>query len=115
MATKTITRYRTRTVRAKSRRRAQFTLPLAVVAGFAPMGLNLWGNVKRIMAGDVAGGTQGLVIHTTGYNTDTKSFYWPALAMNYGPILAGFLLHKVAGRVGINRALAQARVPFIRI
>lgn len=96
-------------------RRKSFTLPVAVVAGFAPMGVKLFGAVKRGLSGDVAGMTQEAVVATTGYNTDTKSFYWPAIPMFYGPILAGMVVHKIANRIGVNRALSRAGVPFIRI
>lgn len=91
------------------------TIPLAVVAGFAPLAMGELGAVKRALAGDTAGAAQQAVIYATGYNTDTKSFHWPTFMGSYGPILAGMVLHKLAGRMGVNRALGKAGVPFIRI
>lgn len=103
-------------VRARRRSsRGKFTLPVAVVAGFAPLGLGLFGAAKRAAAGDLAGASQEVVIRTTGYNTDTKSFHWPTFVGSYGPIVAGVIVHKIANRLGVNRALANARVPFLRI
>jgi len=31
------------------------------------------------------------------------------------PLAVGVLVHKVAGRLGINRAIASTGIPFIRI
>lgn len=91
------------------------TIPLAVVAGFAPLAMGELGAVKRALAGDTAGASQQAVIYATGYNMDTKSFSWPTFVGSYGPIVAGMLVHKLASKFGVNRALASAGVPFIRI
>ena len=91
------------------------TIPVAVLAGFVPLGVGVYGAVRRGMAGDTAGMTQELTIRTTGFNTDTKSFHWPAFWGTYGPILAGLVVHKAASRLGVNRALAKAGVPFLRV
>jgi hypothetical protein len=91
------------------------TIPVAVIAGFAPLGIGLLGAVKRGMAGDMAGMSQEMTIRTTGYNTDTKSFHWPTFMQSYGPIVAGLVIHKAASRLGVNRALARAGVPFLRV
>jgi len=99
----------------KRHSKAGMTIPLAVVAGFAPLALGEIGAVRRALAGDTAGAAQQAVIYATGYNTDTKSFHWPTFMGSYGPILAGMVVHKLAGRLGVNRALGKAGVPFIRI
>lgn len=109
---KTVVRY----VRAKrSRGRAKMTLPLAVIAGFAPLAMWEMRGLKRLMAGDQAGGTQEMVIRATGYNTDTRAFHWDVFMESYGPILVGFVVHKLASRLGVNRAMAKAGIPFVRI
>lgn len=115
MATKAIVRYRNRPKAKRASRRPGMTIPLAVVAGFAPLAMGEIGALRRAMAGDTAGAAQQAVIYATGYNTDTKSFHWPTFVGSYGPILAGMLVHKLAGRMGVNRALSKAGVPFIRI
>lgn len=99
----------------KHRRSGGMTIPLAVVAGFAPLAMGELGAVKRALSGDTAGASQQAVIYATGYNMDTKSFHWPTFVGSYGPILAGMLVHKLAGRMGVNRALSKAGVPFLRI
>jgi hypothetical protein len=114
MATKAIGKYRNRP-KAKHHKKAGMTLPLAVLAGFAPLGFGLVSAGKRALAGDTAGASQELVIRTTGYNTDTKSWNGGVFMQTYGPILAGLVIHKLAGKLGVNRALAGAGVPFLRV
>lgn len=107
---------RRRSFRTKrTHRKGGMTIPLAVVAGFAPLALGEIGAAKRALSGDMAGASQQAVIYATGYNLDTKSFHWPTFVGSYGPIVAGMVVHKLAGRLGVNRALASAGVPFIRI
>jgi hypothetical protein len=101
--------------KARKHKRAGMTIPLAVVAGFAPLAMGELGAVKRALSGDTACAAQQAVIYATGYNTDTKAFHWPTFVGSYGPILAGMVVHKLAGRLGVNRAIAKAGVPFIRI
>lgn len=101
-------------VRAKRHYRARggVTVPLAVLAGFVPLGLNVYNGAK---SGGINGAGFELVRGTTGFNWQAGRMEWPALMRGLGPILAGFLVHKVANRLGVNRALASARVPLIRI
>jgi hypothetical protein len=84
---------------------------VAVVAGLAPIGIDFV-NYTR---------TQGLTAafkHTTaimtGFSEDNR---WHPENMKYGlmPLLAGFMAHWVAGKVGLNRAIAKAGIPFVRI
>lgn len=98
--------------RAKHRKAAGMTIPVAVLAGFAPLGVaamdgykyNGWtGVAKRVSLG------------LTGYNTEDKKWYPGEMVKVTAPIIAGILVHKFAGKLGINRALGQAGVPFIRI
>ena len=97
----------------KHRKRAQTTLPLAVVAGFFPP--------ARIILAESQGGRgiQGGAVAASriflGYDSNTAQWDFRQLQYGFGPILMGFAIHKVAQMVGINRALASARIPFIRI
>ena len=112
MATRTVTRYRTRTVRAKRRSKAGFTLPLAVVGGFAPLAVHA---LDDYQVGGLPHLGKGLAVRTTGYMIDTGKFEWSYLGQGLFPILAGLLVHKVAGKLGVNRTLARAGIPFVRI
>lgn len=119
MATTQVVKYRNRPVARRRRsRRGGFTLPLAVVAGFAPLAMDMW-NVGY-QRKDQPGGRIGGMLHMAAldlaaYNTDTKSFDSNHLGTGWGAITLGFLAHKVANLLGVNRALARAKVPFIRI
>jgi hypothetical protein len=42
-------------------------------------------------------------------------FDFNLLKINMTPIVAGMLVHKVASKIGINRTLAAAKVPFLRV
>jgi hypothetical protein len=106
---------RTRTVyikRAKHRSKAGFTLPIAVLAGFAPLGFNA---IKDYRDGGLQVLGKGLVLRTTGMNTDTGKWMPEYLMQGLGPIVAGVFVHKLASKLGINRALAGAGVPFLRV
>jgi len=117
MATKAIATRRGRTVyvsrgRARSRR-AAMTIPVALAAGFVPM-------IADIVSAYKIGGTEAAAGHvslcTTGY--DPADGKWkPMFAFQhlYGPLLAGVLVHKLAGRLGINRALSRAGIPLLRV
>ena len=80
------------------------TVPVAIIAPVAGLAIaiakdkNAQANLGYIM---------------TGYN-DGK-FDTGRVVMTYGPMLAGLVIHKAAGRFGLNRALANAGVPLIRI
>ncbi len=113
--TKAIARRRNPSRKKNPRRRAGFTLPVAAVAGFAPLTFGLIGAARRALAGDMAGASQEAVIRTTGFNTDTMRFHWPTFVGSYGPILMGMIVHTIASRLGVNRLLGRARVPFLRI
>jgi len=108
--TKTITKYRT--FKAHRRHRNGKTLPLAVLLGFAPLVTSTLTAFKNY-------GPEGAAKHalcvTSGYDPTTGK--WEMLNMKQGalPILAGFATHWLAGKLGVNRALGRAGVPFIRI
>jgi hypothetical protein len=107
----------TRTVYiTKSRRRARpgFTLPLAALAGFTPMVMELPAEIKA--KGLISGVAQTLSTNLVGYNPWHKTWNVGYAASHcWFPVLAGILVHKMAGKLGINRALARAGVPIIRI
>jgi len=96
----------------KHRKKARATLPLAVVAGFVPP-------ARIIYAESQANGIEGGAVAASriflGYDSNQARWDFQQLQYGFGPILVGFAIHKIAAMVGINRALASAKIPFIRI
>ena len=92
------------------RAKKRFTLPLAVVAGFVPLGVGVWR--RRQSSQDMS---DFLVSSMTGYTPSNGQWSFGALKSGLLPVVAGFGVHKVASAIGINRALASAGVPWIRI
>jgi len=96
----------------RSSRRGNFTIPLAVVGGFAPLaGLVING----FRTGGIEYGLKELSTYSTGYIPQENRWSWPHLARGMGPVVAGMLVHKVAGKLGVNRALGAAGVPWLRV
>ena len=99
----------------KMHRKKQFTLPLAVVAGFLPMAFDAYNSR------DSQGGLAKSIPHTIagaliGYDTIGKKFAMANWTQAGGPaIWAGFGVHYAAQKLGLNRMIARAGIPFIRI
>lgn len=91
------------------RRRPGAKIPLAIVAGFVPLGAGIW---ARKASPTTLG--QYVLGSLTGY-VPGQGFSTQYMAEGAMPILAGFATHWIAGRLGINRALGRAGVPLIRI
>jgi len=96
----------------KHRKKPQMTMPLAVVAGFVPPGLTIY---REGLTGGVEGGARAASRIFLGYDSIAGRWDFQQLQYGFGPVLMGFGIHKVAQMVGINRALAAAKIPFIRI
>jgi len=110
---KSIIRYRNRPTK-KHHRRPGFTLPLAVVAGFAsPVGR---AGSQFINVGWQAGVSEisKSMIGIDPYANPIK-FDWTYLRYGLVPIALGVGVHKLAGMFGLNRMIARAGIPFIRI
>lgn len=100
------------------RRNNQMTIPLAIVV---PLAAGIGPSVAAIMRDqspeNVAGTLNHLTMIYTGYNAMAGNFEMGALAKGLLPLIAGGLVHKFVGGapLNINRILAAAKVPFIRI
>lgn len=118
MATKAITRYRTRTVRVRSRRRGKAQLPGAVLAGLA---VGMVPTISQVMSGGLHynEGLKQILFAYTGFNPWSGRFEpFNAMGLQRGlvPLVAGVAIHKLVGqRLGINRMLKNAGVPLIGI
>jgi hypothetical protein len=93
----------------KMHHKKKMTIPLAVVGGFLPTAVGVWN--RRSSGSQVASYLQA---GFTGIGADGK-FAIGNLATGLGPVMAGFAVHKVASMLGVNRAMARANIPLIRI
>lgn len=98
--------------KGKRSRRNGFTIPLAVIGGivptaaFAAEGLSVGGPMEAAKRASM---------RLTGYNPWEKRWYLSEFAAGWLPILAGVVAHKLANKTGINRAIASAGIPLLRI
>ena len=115
MASKTRTIYRT----AKAKRRhgkPPMTISLAMVAGMVPL-------LVDMKAGYTAGGGGMIGIEEAGHNAvvsltgyEYRSGHWKlGDAKGMFGLLVGMGAHKLASRLGVNRAIARAGIPLVRI
>lgn len=94
-----------------------FTLPLAVVAGFAAPVSN---TIRHGMSNGISG-TEGAIGEFSrtmvGFNPYDVPAGFQLWRLRYGllPVLLGLGLHKLAGVLGINRMLARSGIPIIRL
>lgn len=94
-------------------RKNGFTIPLAVAAGFGPLvGMGLQGYREA----GYSGASNKLVYGLSGYDMANRNWSTQGLAQGLLPIMIGLVVHKVVGnRLGVNRMLSRARIPFVRL
>jgi len=99
--------------RTMHRKKAGMTIPIAVIGGMVPLGAGMYGQIRD---GNGIDGVGKLITKDLlGYNQWNGRFEMAGLRRGLFPILAGIAVHKIASATGINRTLAAAGVPFIRI
>ncbi len=95
----------------------KFTLPIAVVVGFSGPAMRVYGHYKSngFMGEEGAIGELSRIM--TGVNVQKNPATFEAWRLRYGllPILLGLGVHKLANYIGINRMIAKAGIPVIRI
>lgn len=95
------------------RRKTKLTIPIAVVAGFVPLTM---GTYISFSTSGMNAGFDTLSRYLTGYSPVTKK--WNLWDMKCGTfaIAGGMLVHwLVGGKLGVNRMLARAGIPLLRI
>lgn len=111
------TRTKTRVIRVKSRvhHKRKVTIPLAIVAGFIPA-IN---DVRTTT--NSAFPVWDAAMHTgaglLGWDTIGKKFVgWTQMRAAGTPgIIMGFAAHWLAQKLGLNRMIARAGIPWVRI
>lgn len=95
-----------------SRRKNGFTLPLAMVAGFIPIITKAW----DLWKGGGIGNLKYLVKRLVPYDMDAKRVSFNNLGEGLYPILGGYLVHwLIGGKLGINRMISRAKIPWLRL
>lgn len=89
-----------------------FTLPLAIVGGLVP-GVTLLAATAQTGNWQNVGLTASKIY--TGYDYTVGKWSFGNTRSGLQPIIFGALIHKAAGMIGINKALAASKIPFIRI
>jgi hypothetical protein len=101
---------------AKSKKKhgkTPFSVSLAVIGGLAVYGSNIYYLGARNEG--LAGATRIAVAGLTGYDTYDKKWHMNHLSMGMVPIALGVVAHRVASMLGVNRMIARAGIPFVRI
>lgn len=88
----------------------KFTLPIAIVAGFMPAVVGVYN--RRSSATEMGNFLQA---GFTGITPGTGKFNFANLRTGAIPLVAGFVAHMIASKVGLNRVIARAGIPVIRI
>jgi len=83
-----------------------------MVAGLMPLGGSA---VRGFKNEGLTGVGKETTYALTGYHIDSQTFNPSFMWNGTYPLLVGWAVHKIAGVLGVNRALGAARIPFIRI
>lgn len=94
-------------------RNGKFTIPLALAAGLLPPAASI---ISKYPEGGWKLASQEAGRILTGWDWVEKRYSFSYLKYGALPIALGTLAHQIIGvRLGLNRALAAARIPLIRI
>jgi len=94
------------------RRKPQMTIPVAVMAGMMPLAASA---VRGWQNETFRGLGKEVLFALTGFDTDQPGWHPEFMKNGTYPLVAGIVVHKLAGRLGINRMLGRARIPLLRI
>jgi len=92
-------------------RHTKKTLPIAVIGGAVG---TLYPAIQQGLSGNFQGALVELV-KTAGVDLNSGSFDFGLLVSRLTPIVGGVLAHKLAGWIGVNRALGRSGIPLIRV
>lgn len=99
--------------KSRGRRNGSLTLPLAVIAGIA---VPVASSISKLPEGGPKLAAQEFTRTMTGYDFVEGKFNIGYLKYGLLPVALGAVVHKfVGGRLGINRALAGAGIPLLRL
>jgi len=85
------------------------SIPVAIAVPMLAVGMSQV--AKPAMAGD----WNTVALNLTGYNSNERKFHFNELTQTYGPLAAGWIVHKVAARTGINNYVRRATMGYLSI
>ena len=106
---------------ATNKKRRAFTIPAALTTG-AVLGVFIkpdptWDSpfeAARNGKWDIA--VKNYATNMIGYRADTGAIFDTKIGMKgLWALIGGFVIHKIASVIGLNRALGRARIPFLRV
>ncbi len=106
---------------ATNRKRRAFTIPAAltsgVLLGFVIKPDPTWDSpFEAARRGDYATAIKNYATNMIGYRADTGAIFDTTIGMKgLWALIGGFMIHKVATMIGLNRALGRARIPYLRV
>lgn len=88
-----------------------FTIPMAIIGGLTPAVHDLWDH-----RGDIGGMLTETGKIFTGWDYYGQKFDLGAMKWGTIPLALGIIIHKVVGeKLGVNRQLAKAGIPLLRV
>jgi len=105
----------------KNSKKRKFTVPGALVAGVA-LGFVIkpapnWDSpYEAAKRGAYDTAIKNYATNMIGYRADTGAIFDTTIGLKgLKALIGGFLIHKVASVIGLNRALGRAGVPYLRV
>jgi len=105
----------------KTNRKRNFTIPAALVSGVA-LGFVIkpdptWDSpYEAVKRGNFDIAVKNYATNMIGYRADTGAIFDTTIGMKgLWALIGGFVIHKLATVLGLNRALGRARIPFLRV
>lgn len=105
----------------KMGKRRNFTIPAALVSGVA-LGFVIkpasnWDSpYEAARRGNWDTAIKNYATNMIGYRADTGAIFDTTIGMKgLWALIGGFIIHKVASLIGLNRALGRARIPYLRV
>jgi len=102
-------------------KKRNFTIPAALVSGVA-LGFVIkpasnWDSpYEAAKNGHWDTAIKNYATNMIGYRADTGAIFDTAVGMKgLWALIGGFVIHKLATIVGLNRALGRARIPYLRV
>lgn len=97
----------------KPKKKRSPTFPLTIVV---PVGMTAYRRVDEITRNvDPFEIMDRQIYELTGYSVKFQNWKWDRLHLGLFPIVGGIIAHKIVNKLGVNRAIAAAGVPWIRI